>query len=37
MRQEVTTNLCLGTKAAVEDKMIDFSARLADRREGIKR
>ena len=37
MRQEVTTNLCLGTKAAVQDKVGDFSARLTDRREEVKR
>ncbi len=37
VRQEVTANLCLGTKAAVQDKVGDFFARLADRREEVKR
>ena len=37
VRQEVTANLCLGTKAAVQDKVGDFSARLADLREEVKR
>ena len=37
VRQEVTANLCPGTKAAVQDKVEDFFARLADRREEVKR
>ena len=37
VRQEVTANLCLGTKAAVQDKVGDFFARLADLREEVKR
>ena len=37
VRQEVTANLCLGVKVAVQDKVGDFFARLADRREEVKR
>ena len=36
-RQEVTANLCLGTRAAVQAKVGDFFANLADRREEVKR
>ena len=32
VRQEVAANLCLGAKAAVQDKVGDLFARLADRR-----
>ena len=30
VRQQVTANLCLGTRPAVQDKVADFFARLAD-------
>ena len=36
-RQEVTANLCLGTRAAVQEKVGDFFANLADRQEEVKR
>ena len=36
-RQEVTANLCLGTKAAVREKVGGFFAALAQRREEVKR
>ena len=35
-RQEATANLCLGTKAAVRDKVGGFVADLAYRREEVK-
>jgi hypothetical protein len=35
--QEVAVNLCLDTKAVMQDKVGDFSARLADLREEVKR
>ena len=35
-RHEVAANVCLGTKAAVQDKAGDLFARLADRREEVK-
>ena len=37
VRQEVTTNLCLGTKAAVLEKVGDFFTALSSRREEVKR
>ena len=37
VRQEVATYLCLGAKATVQDKVGDLFARLADRREEVKR
>ena len=37
VRQEVTANLCLSTKAAVQHKVGNFFARLADRRGEVKR
>ena len=36
-REEVTANLCLGTKAAVQEKVGDFFANLAGRRDEVKR
>ena len=36
-RQEVTANLCLGTRVAVQEQLGDFFARLSSRREEIKR
>ncbi len=36
VRQEVTANLCLGTKAAVLEKVGDFFANLDGRREEVK-
>ena len=36
-RQEVTANLCLGTKAVVREKAGGFFASLARRRERVKR
>ncbi len=35
-REEVTANLCLGTKAAVQEKLGAFFARLAHRKEEVK-
>ena len=32
-RQEATANLCLGTRAAVQEKVGDFFVRLSSRRE----
>ena len=37
VRQEVTTNLCLGTKAAALEKVGDFFTALSSRREEVKR
>ena len=37
VRQEVTANLCLGTKAAVLEKVGDFFTALSSRREEVKR
>ena len=37
VRQEATANLCLGTRAAVQQKVGDFFARLSTRREEVKR
>ena len=37
VRQDVTANLCLGTRAAVQEKVGDFFARLSTRREEVKR
>ena len=37
VRQEVTANLCLGTRAAVQEKVGDFFANLASRRDEVKR
>ena len=37
VRQEVTANLCLGTKATVREKVGDFFTDLADRQEEVKR
>ena len=36
-RQEATANRCLGTRAAVRDKVGDFFTRLPSRREEVKR
>ena len=36
-RQEVTANRCLGTRAAVQEKVGDFFARLSTRRGEVKR
>ena len=36
-RQEANANLCLGTRAAVQEKVGDFFANLANRREEVKR
>ena len=36
-RQEATANLCLGTKAAAQEKVGDFFTDLANRREEVKR
>ena len=36
-RQEVTANLCLGTRAAIREKVGGFFAALAQRREEVKR
>jgi transposase len=35
-REEVTANLCLGTKAAVQEKLGNFFARLACRTDEVK-
>ena len=37
VRQEVTANLCLGTRAAVQEKVGNFFANLASRRDEVKR
>ena len=37
VRQEVTANLCLGTRAAVQEKVGNFFTDLANRREEVKR
>ena len=37
VRQEVTANLCLGTKAAVQEQVDDFFTHLANRRQEVKR
>ena len=37
VRQDVTANLCLGARAAVPEKVGDFFANLASRREEVKR
>ena len=37
VRQEVSANLCLGAKVAVQDKAGDFFARPAIRRKEVKR
>ena len=37
VRQELNANLCLGTEAAVSEKVGDFFTRLACRREEVKR
>ena len=37
VRQEVTANLCLGTRAAVQEKVGDFFTALANRRQEVKR
>ena len=37
VRQEETANLCLGTRAAVQEKVGDFFARLSFRRKEVKR
>ncbi len=37
VRQDVTANLCLGTRAAVQEKVGDFFANLASRRDEVKR
>ena len=37
VRQEVTANLCLSTRAAVQEKVGDFFTDLANRREEVKR
>ena len=36
-RQEATANLCLGTRAAVQEKVDDFFTNLAGRRDEVKR
>ena len=36
-RQEATAHRCLGTRAAVQEKVGDFFARLSSRREEVKR
>ena len=36
-REEATANLCLGTRAAVQEKVGDFFTNLAGRREAVKR
>ncbi len=36
-RQEMTANLCLGTRAAVRDKVGNFFTDLSHRREEVKR
>ena len=36
-REEATANLCLGTRAAVQEKVGDFFTNLAGRREEVKR
>ena len=36
VRQEATANLCLGTSAAVQEKVGDFFVRLSTRREEVK-
>ena len=37
VRKDVTANLCLGTRAAVQEKVGDFFANLASRRDEVKR
>ena len=37
VRQEVTGNLCLGTRALVQERDTDFLAGLANRKNGVKR
>ena len=37
VRQEATANLCLGTRAAVQEQVGDFFTNLAGRREEVKR
>ena len=37
VRQEVTANLCLGTRAAVREKVVGFFADLAHRQTEVKR
>ena len=37
VRSEATANLCLGTRAAVKEKVDNFFARLSSRREEVKR
>ena len=37
MREEVTGNLCLGTKARVQKKVSNFLAGLANRKDEVKR
>ena len=37
VRQEATANLCLGTRAAVRERVGDFFTHLAHRREEVKR
>ena len=37
VRQEVTANWCLGTRAAVQEKVGDFFIALSNRREEVKR
>ena len=36
MRQEVTANLCLGAKSAVQEKVNDFFTQLAGRQAEVK-
>ena len=36
-REEVTANLCLGTKAVVQEKVGDFFTHLVNRRQQVKR
>ena len=35
-REEITANLCWGTKAAVQEKLGNFFAQLANRTEEVK-
>ena len=37
VRQEATANVCLGTRAAVRERVGDFFTHLAHRREEVKR
>ena len=37
VRQEATANLCLGTRAAVREKVVGFFTDLSHRREEVKR